>query len=425
MAKQGTPTAVPRLRFPEFRGVEEWNLSPLGALAKLKNGYAFKSSTYAAGNFRIVTIANVQSGLLRVDGAKSIAALPQDIQAHQRLELGDILISMTGNVGRVCLVDSPGLLLNQRVGKLVAYAVNLNFFYQTLQREEFRESMQLKAAGGAQGNLSASDITGFAISNPPDEREQQKIADCLTSLDEVIAAQGQKVAALKTHKRGLMQQLFPREGETRPRLRFPEFRNAPEWEESSLDSCFSHVRNGFVGTATPFYVNDGGVPYLQGKNVKKGQIDSTGLIRITESFHERQKKSQLRTGDIVMVQSGHVGECAYIGDQYSEANCHALIIMTPKDHQHSPFFVHCFGSDYGKRLIFQITTGNTIKHILASDVKELLVCVPQFAEQKRIADCLSSLNAQITAEANQLAALKTHKQGLMQQLFPSPESAAI
>ena len=199
----------PRVRFPEFHDRGEWSLSPLGALADLKNGYAFKSSTYAVGDFRIVTIANVQSGRLTLDETKSIATLPPDLQPHQRLQPGDILISMTGNVGRVCLVDACNLLLNQRVGKLVPRDIDAGFFYQTLRREEFRKAMQLQAAGGAQGNLSASDITGFVVARPRDEEEQQRIAACLSVLDARIAAESDKLDMLKTHKKGLMQQLFP------------------------------------------------------------------------------------------------------------------------------------------------------------------------------------------------------------------------
>ncbi len=200
---------VPRLRFPEFSDAGEWSLSPLGTIADLKNGYAFKSSTYAAGDFRIVTIANVQSGKLTLDETKSIATLPIDLQAHQRLQVGDILISMTGNVGRVCLVDSSKLLLNQRVGKLLPRNVEPGFFYQTLQREEFRIGMGLKAAGGAQGNLSNSDITGFVIAKPREKEEQECIAACLSSLDILIAAQTRKLDGFRVHKKGLMQRLFP------------------------------------------------------------------------------------------------------------------------------------------------------------------------------------------------------------------------
>ena len=384
MAKQGTPTAVPRLRFPGNEGK-----------IKLKNGYAFKSSTYAAGNFRIVTIANVQSGLLRVDGAKSIAALPQDIQAHQRLELGDILISMTGNVGRVCLVDSPGLLLNQRVGKLVAYAVNLNFFYQTLQREEFRESMQLKAAGGAQGNLSASDITGFAISNPPDEREQQKIADCLTSLDEVIAAQGQKVAALKAHKRGLMRQLFPREGETRPRLRFPEFRNAPEWEVKPFSELFT------IGNGRDY------------KHLGRGDIPVYGsggyMLSVDDHLHDGES--------VCIGRKGTINKPMFLSGKFWTVD--------------TLFYTHSFKRCLPRFIFLNFKNIDWLKHneaggvpsLSKSNIERIRVAIPAVDEQQRIADCLSTLYSQIAAEINQLAALKIHKQGLMQQLFPAPQAA--
>ena len=200
----------PRLRFPEFWEGGGWKEKSLGEVARLKNGYAFKSSTYVeSGPYRIVTIANVQSGWLSLESTKYLPALPEDIQKHQKLRIGDVLISMTGNVGRVCRVTEENLLLNQRVGKIIPKGVNEDFLYQSLLREEFRNVMQLNAAGGAQGNLSSSTITSFGLSLPSDQTEQQKIADCLAAIDDGIAAQADKIETLKQHKRGLMQQLFP------------------------------------------------------------------------------------------------------------------------------------------------------------------------------------------------------------------------
>jgi type I restriction enzyme S subunit len=200
----------PRLRFPEFQKVGEWQPTSLGNVTRLRNGYAFKSAEYVAdGPYQIITIANVQQGNLSLESTKRMAALPPDIQKHQVLTIGDILISMTGNVGRVCLVTDEDLLLNQRVGKLVPEKIEAVFFYHLLQRDEFRSNMQLKAAGGAQGNLSAGDITEYAFSSPTDPDEQQRIAECLSSLDALITAEIQKLEALKIHKKGLMQQLFP------------------------------------------------------------------------------------------------------------------------------------------------------------------------------------------------------------------------
>ena len=106
--------------------------------------------------------------------------------------------------------------------------------------------------------------------------------------------------------------------------------------------------------------------------------------------------------------------------EFAGCNCHALIILSPKENLSSEYFAYYFYSPIGESAIFQITTGNTIKHILASELKTLPVHVPGLSEQQRIASCLSSLDALITAETQKLEALKTHKQGLMQQLFPSP-----
>jgi type I restriction enzyme S subunit len=201
---------VPRLRFPEFMDVGEWAKKKLGDVANLRNGYAFKSTEYLdSGAFKIITIANVQQGILALDSTKSIAALPSDIQLHQVLSPGDILISMTGNVGRICRVNAEGLLLNQRVGKLTPTAIDDSFFYQLLQRDEFRNTMQLKAAGGAQGNLSGGDIAEYGFTMPTEPDEQRRIADCLTTLDDFITAQTHKLETLKTHKKGMMHGLFP------------------------------------------------------------------------------------------------------------------------------------------------------------------------------------------------------------------------
>ena len=201
---------APRLRFPEFKDAGPWEQLTIGAVADLKSGYAFKSDTYVeSGDFKIVTIANVQEGQLDLESTNSIAALPRDIQDHQILKPADILVSMTGNVGRVCLVSIHGLLLNQRVGKIIPRRIDHGFLFQMLNRKEFRSAMQLAATGGAQGNISAGEIRSFVFACPVDPREQRSIADCLSTLDIQIAAQVRKVDGLGQHKQGLIQQLYP------------------------------------------------------------------------------------------------------------------------------------------------------------------------------------------------------------------------
>ena len=199
-----------------------------------------------------------------------------------------------------------------------------------------------------------------------------------------------------------------------PQLRFPEF--SGEWEEKRFDSLYPTVRNGFVGVATPYYVEEG-VPYLQGKNIKSGAINRNGLVYINESFHQKSKKSQLRQNDIVMVQSGHVGECAVITEEFEDTNCHALLVSTPTHDIDSKFYINYFYSKFGRKKIYRITTGNTIKHILSSDLKIQTVSNPSYQEQQKIAAFLTAVDSKIEQLSKKKALLGEYKKGLMQQIF--------
>ncbi|HEY9286217.1 MAG TPA: restriction endonuclease subunit S [Pyrinomonadaceae bacterium] len=407
-------TLTPKLRFPEFKDGPGWDGVNGNKLFDLIDRRP------APPGLPILAITQEHGAVPRDHIDYHVSVTETSIASYKEVQPADFIISLRSFQGgieysRFHGICSPAYLILKRKG-----TGSDDFYRHLFKSDRFIQQLTRNIEGIRDGKMISYKQFSEQLLPTPQPAEQRKIAACLTSLDELLAAEGRKLVALRTHKKGLMQQLFPREGESRPRLRFPEFRDAPDWEEQSLSASFSHIRNGFVGTATPFYV-DGGVPYLQGKNVKKGRIDPTGLITISKVFHDKQKKSQLKRDDIVMVQSGHVGECAHIDDAFAGTNCHALIIMTPRERQHSPFFVHCFESDYGAGLIAQITTGNTIKHILASDMNALMVRAPQFAEQQRIAVCLSWLDELIGAQSRKLDSLRAHKKGLMQQLFPSPE----
>ena len=199
-----------------------------------------------------------------------------------------------------------------------------------------------------------------------------------------------------------------------PQLRFPGF--SGEWKDKRFDSLYPTVRNGFVGVATPYYVEEG-VPYLQGKNIKSGAINKNGLVYINEYFHQKSKKSQLRKNDIVMVQSGHVGECAVITEEFEDTNCHALLVSTPTHDIDSKFYINYFYSKFGRKKIHRITTGNTIKHILSSDLKIQIVSNPSYQEQQKIAAFLTAVDSKIEQLSKKKALLGEYKKGLMQQIF--------
>ena len=426
MKPDGKPALTPRLRFPEFRDAEGWNETSLGAVARLRNGYAFRSAEYVdSGPYHIITIANVQQGMLSLEATKRMAGLPSDIQEHQILGIGDFLISMTGNVGRVCRVTSDYLLLNQRVGKLIAIGINQELLYQILQREDFRNTMQLKAAGGAQGNLSAGDITEYALSCPTTEPEQQKIAECLSSVDELIAAQARKLDALKTHKKGLMQQLFPREGETQPRLRFPEFQDAGEWEGEDLGSKTTKVGSGITPNGGDKNYKQSGRPFVRSQNVGWGELILDDVAFIDEETHSSFSSTEIQVLDVLLnITGASIGRSAVADGRIAGGNVnqHVCIIRVKAAKLNHFYLNQYLISPEGQKQIDSFQAGGNRQGLNFAQIRSFTIPLPpDVSEQKRIADCLNTLDDLIAAQTQKLAALKTHKKGLMQQLFPSPE----
>ena len=163
-----------------------------------------------------------------------------------------------------------------------------------------------------------------------------------------------------------------------------------------MRDIYDSVGNAFVGTATPYYVEQGHF-YLESNNVKDGQINYNNEIFINDEFYEKQKDKWLHTGDIVMVQSGHVGHAAVIPPKLDNTAAHALIMFRkPKEKIEPYFLIYEYQTDRTKKKIENITTGNTIKHILASDMQKFEVDIPKYEEQKVIAGYFRRLDNLIT-----------------------------
>ena len=188
------------------------------------------------------------------------------------------------------------------------------------------------------------------------------------------------------------------------------------WKEIPLSEVFSYIRNGFVGTATPYYVDDG-IPYIEGTNIQNGQWDLSEVLHISEEFHRKHPNSVLRTGDVVVVQSGHVGDCTVVTEKIDGSNSHAIIIMTPTPRV-NPYFCACYiNSPIGQGRLVGCITGNTVKHILASDMKKYLLPCPEKDEQDALANLFCAAEKEITAIEKEIDAWKQKKKALMQLLL--------
>ena len=201
-----------------------------------------------------------------------------------------------------------------------------------------------------------------------------------------------------------------------PAIRFKGFSDT--WEQRKLEDIYGSIGNAFVGTATPYYVESGHF-YLESNNIKDGQINHNTEVFINDEFYEKQKDKWLHTGDMVMVQSGHVGHAAVIPEELNNSAAHALIMFRNPKEEIEPYFLNYqYQTLKSKKKIENITTGNTIKHILASEMQQFEVDMPELAEQKKIAEYFSGLDHLITLHQREYEKLHNIKKSMLEKMFP-------
>jgi type I restriction enzyme S subunit len=388
---------------------EDWGVKPLSGIAQLKNGYAFKSSTYSAlGGFNVVTIANVQDGFMDVAECNKIDGLPRDIQPHHRLELGDVLISMTGNVGRVCRVTTANCLLNQRVGKLVPSSVDASFLFLMLGQRRFLTAMAGKAKGGAQGNLSVSDITDFLFPFPPTKAEQEAIAEALSDADALIESLEQLVAKNRQLKQGAMQELLTR------KKRLPGF--SGEWEVKRLGEL-AEVRSGGTPSTTQSQFWDGDVLWctptdITGLNGFKYLSDTSR--KISQSGLKSSSAEIIPANSVVMTSRATIGECAI--NRVPVSTNQGFKNFTPFENVNVEFLYYLLLTQ--KQGFISLCGGSTFLEIGKAQLAAFKVRVPTTkAEQTAIAAILSDMDGEIAALEAMLAKARQLKQGMMQKLL--------
>lgn len=393
MAKEGKASAVPRLRFPEFRGATAWTEKRLDDLITVVSPPAkLQSASYlSSGRFPIID-----------QSQQAISGWTDDATAVVMEHLP--LIVFGDHTCSLKLLQQPFAQGADGIKILKAKAVvSAEYLFHSLSHlplamEDYKRHFSM--------------LKERLVSHPDIKTgEQQKIADCLTSLDEMIAAQGRKVESLKTYKHGLMQQLFPREGENRPRLRFPEFRNGPEWKEAKAGTLFAN-RSERGDDSLPIY----------SVTMMDGLVRRTSLDRRIDDLADAKGNKKAYRHDIAYnMMRMWQGACGVACEECMVSP--AYVVLSPRSGVHSPFYGYLFKMPQMIRLFTSHSRGITEDRLRLyyQDFSNISLPQPDVREQERIAYCLFALDTRIATESEKLDAWKAHKRGLMQQLFPVPE----
>lgn len=387
MNKKEKTTLVPKLRFPEF----------------VSNGpIAFKNGNLI---FEPISNKNHNSDLPVLAITQEYGAIPRDqidynvsvtdksLASYKVVEIGDFIISLRSFQGGIEYsnfhgICSPAYIILRKKVDIVNH-----YYKHYFKSSRFIQDLNKDLEGIRDGKMVSYSQFSSILIPIPDKKEQQKIADCLSSLDKLISAENEKFLTLKDHKKGLMQKIFPADGKSLPEWRFPQFRDCAEWEERKFGDICPSITSGKSKKST-----ENGIYPLMG---------STGQIGFCDTADY--------SGDLILIArvganagqvNSFVGECG-VSDN-------TLVLVVDAKSINGSFLLNWFENFNINKLIF----GSGQPLITSGQLKNIDMCVPDLNEQQIIADCLSGIDDLVTAQAKKIETLKNHKKALIQGLFP-------
>jgi type I restriction enzyme S subunit len=413
MKQDGKPRLTPKLRFPEFQDVPEWEETCLGEIAEIKLGKMLDREKHTTGRL-LPYLNNISLRWNEVDTSN----LPQMYFNDEELDrfglkADDVVVCEGGEPGRAAVWDGrlPNLKFQKAIHR-VRFTVPFEPRFLVLYLEAIAGTAEFERLFTGAGIRHLTRETFARLKVPlVSLNEQQLIAACLSSLEDLVTAQIQKLNALTTLKKGLMQQLFPSEGETQPRLRFPEFRNAREWEERKAGTLFAN-RTEEGETGLPIY----------SVTMNDGMVQRSSLDREFDDIADPAGNKKANAGDIaynmMRMWQGALGiavEDCMVSPAY--------VVLSPRKGVLSRFFGYLLKLPKYLQLLTSNSQGLTKDRLRLyyKDFATIPLPFPDISEQTKIAECLSSIDEMIAAQDGKLDALKKHKKGLIQQLFPSHE----
>ncbi|HOJ66686.1 MAG TPA: restriction endonuclease subunit S [Paludibacteraceae bacterium] len=419
MSQNNENKLVPRLRFPEFAMEGEWEILPLSKLS-----YEITEKTKGR-KFKLMSITSGVGLVSQIEKfGKEIAGNSYD--NYYVLKKGDFAYNKSSTKlypeGEVAMLEKEenGAVPNSI---FTCFSFDKNKIYPIFAKYPFINNIHgrwlkkfIAVGARANGALQVNSKDLFSIPFPyPSFKEQQKIAACLSSLDDVITAESKKLEVLKEHKKGLLQNLFPQEGETVPKLRFKEFEDSGEWVERTLGEVSDNVMYGMNSAAIMF---DGENKYIRITDID----DNTRLFSpnpLTSPDGQLDDKYFVNVGDILFARTGASVGKSYLHQKENGKIYFAGFLIRFTIKNANPYFIYLQTlTEKYQKWVSKTSLRSGQPGINAEEFKSYPILISSLPEQQRIASCLSSLDNLINAQSQKIETLKLHKKGLLQGLFP-------
>lgn len=416
---------IPELRFPEFSNERGWEKEELGIISEIVRGGSPRPIqdylTTDINGFNWLKIADVPSDSKYITETKE-KVIKEGLSSTREVNPGDLILSNSMSFGRPYILKIKTCIHDGWIAiRKISNVTFEDYLYYFISSESSQKYFDTNAAGAAVKNLNADIIKLLPVLFPKNKKEQQKIASCLSSLDEVITAHSQKLELLKDHKKGLMQNLFPQDGEKVPKYRFKEFEKDGEWIQTTVeDNCLVKGRIGYRGYTTQDLVGQGeGALVLGGKHIQNQMLELKDPTYLSWEKYYESPEIMVEVGDIIFSQRGTLGDCAIIDREIGAATINPSMVLLKNITCDARFLYYILIGDRIQVEVKKNMAMGAIPMLSQKQIKEFPFLIPKNPkEQQKIASFLSSLDALLAAQIEKIEQLKLHKKGLMQSLFP-------
>ena len=388
----------------------------LSQIAQLLNGYAFKSKNYADNGIRVIRIANVQDGYI-VDDAPCFYPIDtdEDIEKYS-LFAEDLLISLTGNVGRVGILPADMLpaALNQRVCclRIDETIVDRKYLFYFLRQHQFMRDCVKASKGVAQLNLSTKWLADYEIPTPKIEEQKRivaRIEELFSELDNGVETLRKTKRQLAVYRQAVLKEAFDRV--------------IPDSRMQTIKVVCNDIKVGIVIKPAQYYTDESnGIKAFRSANVREFRINDADWVYLTKEGHECNLRSEIHTGDVLIVRSGYPGTACVVTNDYNNCNAIDVLIAVPNTDIVTPEYLCAFtNSPYGRKLVAEKKRGVAQAHLNVGGYSKMEIPVLEISVQKQVVQSIEqrlsvydSISKTIDTALQQAEAMR---QSILKQAF--------
>lgn len=398
----------------------EWEVLKVDSIAdKIVGGGtpSRENPNYFKGTIPWVTVKDMDGSFYSNISQEHINEIAIKESSTNLIDEYQVIIATRIALGRGFINTSP-VAINQDLKALYLNKELIQpeyFLYWYLSQKELVESM---GSGSTVKGIRLEQLRALWVPIP-ELKEQQKIAEILSTVDEQIENTKQLIEKTKELKKGLMQHLLTK-GIGHTEFKQTELGEIPvEWDITTVGSLADFIGSGITPKGGSNVYQSEGIVFIRSQNVHFMGLQLEDVAFISNEIDEKMKRTRVFENDVLLnITGASIGRCTVVPSGFSKANVnqHVCIIRTKKELY--PYFLNAYlSSPFGQQQIFKQQLGQTREGLNFQQIREFKIVIPSLVEQQKIAEILSAVDEQFERYEKEKAKYTELKKGLMQQLL--------